>query len=155
MFNTHMWFLSAYFNFFIFFYLFFIQISPIHLYTTCYIYIIGVYMIYTTKILKTIQAYDDDIMYDMEANYVSYVISYDELNKHIILKESATYLSDGDEWGTLDQIHNYYTIDIIKDVSIKEYVQTLTYFFNNSYVLKDEYDVFNKVLFDDNVTIIS
>ena len=112
-------------------------------------------MIYTTKILKTIQAYENDIMYDMEANYVSYVISYDELNKHIILKESATYLSDGDEWGTINQVHNYYTIDIIKDVSIKEYVQTLTYFFNNSYVLKDEYDVFNKVLFDDNVTIIS
>ena len=112
-------------------------------------------MIYTTKILKTIQAYDDDIMYDMEANHVSYIISYDELNKHIILKEADTYLFDGDEWGMVDSKTNYYIIDIIKNVSIKEYVQTLTYFFNNSYVLKDEYDVFNKIVFDDDVTIIS
>ena len=112
-------------------------------------------MIYTTKILKTIQEYEDDIMFDLEANYISYVISYDELNKHIILKESDTYLFDGDEWGMVDSKTNYYNIDIIKDVSIKEYVQTLTYFFNNSYVLKDEYDVFNKIVFDDDVTIIS
>lgn len=112
-------------------------------------------MIYTTKILNIVQDYENDIMFDLEANYVSYVISYDELNKHIVVKESATYLSDGDEWGAINQTHNYYTIDIIKDVSIKEYVQTLTYFFNNSYVLKDEYDVFNKIVFDDDVIIIS
>ena len=112
-------------------------------------------MIYTTKILKTIQEYENDIMFDLEANYVSYVISYDELNKHIVVKESATYLSDGDEWGAINQTHNYYTIDIIKDVSIKEYVQTLTYLFNNSYAYKQEYSVFNKIVFDDDVTIIS
>lgn len=112
-------------------------------------------MIYTTKILDTIQNYEDDIMYDMEANYISYVISYDELNKHIVIKESATYLSDGDEWGVINQTHNYYTIDIIKDVSIKEYVQTLTYLFNNSYAYKHEYSVFNKIVFDDDPTIIS
>ena len=112
-------------------------------------------MIYTTKILDTIQNYENDIMFDLEANYISYVISYDELNKHIVIKESATYLSDGDEWGVINQTHNYYTIDIIKDVSIKEYVQTLTYLFNNSYAYKHEYSVFNKIVFDDNPTIIS
>ena len=112
-------------------------------------------MIYTTKILDTIQNYENDIMFDLEANYISYVISYDELNKHIVIKESATYLSDGDEWGVINQTHNYYTIDIIKDVSIKEYVQTLTYLFNNSYAYKHEYSVFNKIVFDDDPTIIS
>lgn len=112
-------------------------------------------MIYTTKILKTIQAYDDDIMYDMEANHVSYIISYDELNKQIILKESDTYLFDGDEWGFIDSKTKYYTIDVIRNVTIKEYVQTLTYFFNNSYVLKDMYSILNKIVFDDDVTIIS
>ncbi len=112
-------------------------------------------MIYTTKILKTIQEYENDIMYDIEANYVSYVISYDELNKQIIIKEADTYNFNSDEWGFIDSKTNYYTIDIIHDVSIKEYVQTLTYFFNNSYILKDEYNVFNKIVFDDNVTIIS
>ena len=53
-------------------------------------------MIYATKILDSIQEYENDIMFDTEANNVSYVISYDELNKHIIIKESATYLFDGD-----------------------------------------------------------
>ena len=112
-------------------------------------------MIYTTKILKTIQAYDNDIMYDMEANYVSYVVSYDELNKSIIIKEADTYLSDGDGFGIIDSKTHYYTIDIIKDVSIKEYVQTLTYFFNNSYALRHEYGIFDRIVFDDDVTIIS
>ena len=112
-------------------------------------------MIYTTKILKTIQEYEDDIMFNLEANHVSYKISYDELNRHIIIMECDTYLYDGDNFGDINGKINYYTIDIIKNVSIKEYVQTLTYFFNNSYVLKDEYDVFNKIVFDDDVTIIS
>ena len=110
-------------------------------------------MIYTTRILDSIQKYVDDVMYD-EAHHVSYVVGYDELNKQIIIKEADTYDSNSDEWG-FDSKTNYYTIDITQDVSIKEYVQTLTYFFNNSYVLKDEYDVFNKVLFDDDPTIIS
>ena len=112
-------------------------------------------MIYTTKILDTIQDYENDIMFDLEANYVSYVISYDELNKQIIIKEADTYDSNSDEWGFIDSKTNYYTIDIIQDVSIKEYVQTLTYLFNNSYAYKQEYSVFNKVLFDDNPIIIS
>lgn len=110
---------------------------------------------YTTKILRTIQEYDDDIMFDLEAEHVSYVISYDELNKSIIIKEADTYLSNGDNFGDIDSKTNYYTIDIIQDVSIKEYVVTLTYFFNNSYALKYEYSVFNKIVFDDDVTIIS
>ena len=112
-------------------------------------------MIYTTRILDSIQEYENDIMYDMEANNVSYVVSYDELNKQIIIKEADTYLSDGDNFGDIDSKTNYYTIDIIQDVSIKEYVVTLTYFFNNSYALKYEYSVFNKIVFDDDVTIIS
>ena len=112
-------------------------------------------MIYATKILDSIQEYENDIMFDTEANNVSYVISYDELNKQIIIKESATYLFDGDEWGFIDSNTNYYTIDIIRNVTIKEYVQTLTYFFNNSYVLKDMYSILNKKVFDDDVTIIS
>ena len=112
-------------------------------------------MIYTNKILRTIQEYENDIMYDIEANNVSYVISYDELNKQIIIKEADTYLSDGDNFGDIDSKTNYYTIDIIQDVSIKEYVVTLTYFFNNSYARKYEYSVFNKIVFDDDPTIIS
>lgn len=111
--------------------------------------------IYTTKILDIIQAYDNDIMFDVEANNVSYVVSYDELNKSIIIKESDTYLSDGDDFGVIDSKTNYYTIEIIQGVSIKEYVQTLTYFFNNSYAYKHEYSIFNKIVFDDDVTIIS
>ena len=97
--------------------------------------------IYATKILDVIQEYEDDIMFDIEANNVSYLISYDELNKSIIIKESATYLFDGDEWGFIDNKTKYYTIDVIRNVTIKEYVQTLTYLFNNSYVLKDMYSV--------------
>ena len=112
-------------------------------------------MIYTTKILDTIQDYENDIMFDLEANNVSYVISYDELNKQVIIKEADTYDSDSDDWGFIDSKTNYYTIDIIQDVSIKEYVQTLTYLFNNSYAYKHEYSVFNKIVFDDDVTIIS
>lgn len=111
--------------------------------------------IYVTKILRTIQAYDDDIMYDIEANHVSYVISYDEIDKKITIQEADTYYSDGDDFGVIDSKTNYYTIDIIKDVSIKEYVQTLTYFFNNSYALRYEYDIFNRIVFDDDITIIS
>ena len=112
-------------------------------------------MIYTTRILDSIQEYVDDVMFDVEANNVSYVISYDELNKQIIIKEADTYDSDSDEWGFIDSKTNYYTIDIIHDVSIKEYVQTLTYLFNNSYAYKQEYSVFNKIVFDDDPTIIS
>ena len=112
-------------------------------------------MIYTTRILDSIQEYENDVMFDVEANNVSYVVSYDELNKQIIIKEADTYDSDSDAWGFIDSKTNYYTIDIIHDVSIKEYVQTLTYFFNNSYAYKHEYDVFNKIVFDDDVTIIS
>ena len=112
-------------------------------------------MIYTNKILDTIQNYENDIMFDVEANNVSYVISYDELNKQIIIKEADTYDSDSDEWGFIDSKTNYYTIDIIRNVSIKEYVVALTYFFNNSYALKYEYNVFNKIVFDDDPTIIS
>ena len=112
-------------------------------------------MIYTTRILDSIQEYVDDVMYDIEANNVSYVISYDELNKQVIIKEADTYDSDSDEWGFIDSKTNYYTIDIIKDVSIKEYVQTLTYLFNNSYAYKHEYSIFNKIVFDDDPTIIS
>lgn len=112
-------------------------------------------MIYTTKILDTIENYENDIMYDIEAYHVSYVISYDELNKQIIIKEADTYDSDSDEWGFIDSKTNYYTIDIIQGVSIKEYVQTLTYLFNNSYAYKHEYSVFNKIVFDDDPTIIS
>lgn len=112
-------------------------------------------MIYTTKILNIIQQYENDIMFSLDANHVSYVISYDELNKQITIKEADTYLFDGDNFGDIDSKTNYYTIDIIKNVSIKEYVQTLTYFFNNSYVLKDQYDIFNKIVFDDDATIIS
>ena len=112
-------------------------------------------IIYTNKILRTIQEYENDIMYDMEANNVSYVISYDELNKQITIKEADTYDSNSDEWGFIDSKTNYYTIDIIQDVSIKEYVLTLTYFFNNHYALKYEYDVINKIVFDDDPTIIS
>ena len=112
-------------------------------------------MIYTTKILDIVQEYENDIMYDLEAHHVSYVISYDELNRHIIIKEADTYDSNSDEWGFIDSKTTYYTIDIIQDVSIKEYVQTLTYFFNNSYAYKHEYSVFNKIVFDDNPTIIS
>ena len=111
--------------------------------------------VYTTKILEIVQEYENDIMYDLEANNISYVITYSELDKSITIKESATYLFDGDEWGVVDSKTNYCTIDIIKGVTIKEYVQTLTYFFNNSYVLKNEYDIFNKIVFDDDVTIIS
>ena len=111
--------------------------------------------IYATKILDVIQEYEDDIMFDIEANNVSYLISYDELNKSIIIKESATYLFDGDEWGFIDNKTKYYTIDVIRNVTIKEYVQTLTYLFNNSYVLKDMYSILNKIVFDDDVTIIS
>ena len=110
---------------------------------------------YTTKILETIKEYENDIMFDLEANHVSYVVSYNELDKSIIIKEADTYDSDSDEWGFIDSKTKYYTIDIIKGVSIKEYVQTLTYFFNNSYALKYEYDVFNKIVFDDDPTIIS
>ena len=110
---------------------------------------------YTTKILRTIKEYENDVMFDLEANHVSYVVSYDELNKTIIIKEADTYLSDGDDFGVIDSKTNYYTIDIIQDVSIKEYVQTLTYFFNNSYAYKHEYSVFNKIVFDDDPTIIS
>lgn len=111
--------------------------------------------IYTSKILNIIQQYENDIMFSLEANYVSYVISYDELEKSIIIKEADTYLSDGDNFGDIDSKTNYYTIDIIRNVSIKEYVLTLTYFFNNSYALKYEYDVINKIVFDDDITIIS
>ena len=111
--------------------------------------------IYTTKILEIIQQYENDIMFSLEANHISYVISYDELNKSIVIKESATYLFDGDNFGDIDSKTNYYTIDTIHDVSIKEYVLTLTYFFNNSYVLKDMYSILNKIVFDDDVTIIS
>ena len=111
--------------------------------------------IYATKILDVIQEYEDDIMFDIEANNVSYLISYDELNKSIIIKECATYLFDGDEWGFIDNKTKYYTIDVIRNVTIKEYVQTLTYLSNNSYVLKDMYSILNKIVFDDNVTIIS
>ena len=111
--------------------------------------------IYTSKILNIIQQYENDIMFSLEANYVSYVISYDELEKSIIIKEADTYLSDGDNFGDIDSKTNYYTIDIIRNVSIKEYVLTLTYFFNNSYALKYEYDVINKIVFDDDPTIIS
>ena len=111
---------------------------------------------YTTKILRVIQEYENDIMFDLESDHVSYVISYDELDKSIIIKEADTYLSDGDEWGVIDSKTNYYTIDIIKNISIKEYVQTLTYFFNNSYALRHEYDdIFGKIVFDDDPTIIS
>lgn len=112
-------------------------------------------MIYATKILDSIQEYEDDIMFDIEANNVSYLIGYDELNKSIIIKEVATYLFDGDEWGFIDNKTKYYTIDVIRNVTTKEYVQTLTYLFNNSYVLKDMYSILNKIVFDDNVTIIS
>ena len=112
-------------------------------------------MIYTTRILDSIQEYVDDVMYDIEAHHVSYVISYDELNRHIIIKEADTYDSNSDEWGFIDSKTNYYTIDIIHDVSIKEYVMTLTYLFNNSYAYKQEYSVFNKIVFDDDPTIIS
>ena len=112
-------------------------------------------MIYTNKILDTIQNYENDIMFDVEANNVSYVISYDELNRHIIIKEADTYDSNSDEWGFIDSKTNYYTIDIIHDVSIKEYVVTLAYFFNNSYAYKQEYSVFNKIVFDDDPIIIS
>ena len=112
-------------------------------------------MIYTTKILDIIENYENDIMYDLEAHHVSYVISYDELNRHIIIKEADTYDSNSDEWGFIDSKTTYYTIDIIHDVSIKEYVQTLTYLFNNSYAYKQEYSVFNKIVFDDDPTIIS
>ena len=118
-------------------------------------YIVLVFIMYTTKILKIIQEYENDIMFDLEADNVSYVVSYDELNKIIIIKEADTYLSDGDEWGVIDSKTNYYTIDTIKGVSIKEYVQTLTYFFNNSYALRHEYDIFDRIVFDDDVTIIS
>lgn len=111
--------------------------------------------IYAARILDSIQEYENDIMFDIEANNVSYVITYDELNKSIILKESATYLFDGDEWGFIDNKTKYYTIDVIRNVTIKEYVQTLTYLFNNSYVLKDTYSILNKIVFDDDVTIIS
>ena len=111
---------------------------------------------YTSKILRTIQKYEHDIMFDLESNYISYVISYNELDKSIIIKEADTYLSDGDDFGVIDSKTNYYTIDIIKDVSIKEYVQTLTYFFNNSYALRHEYDdIFGRIVFDDDITIIS
>ena len=112
-------------------------------------------MIYTNRILDIVQEYENDIMYDLEAHHVSYVVSYDELNRHIIIKEADTYDSNSDEWGFIDSKTNYYTIDIIKDVSIKEYVQTLTYLFNNSYAYKHEYSVFNKIVFDDDPTIIS
>ena len=112
-------------------------------------------MIYTTKILDIVQEYENDIMYDLEAHHVSYVISYDELNRHIIIKEADTYDSNSDEWGFIDSKTNYYTIDIIHDVSIKEYVMTLTYLFNNSYAYKQEYSVFNKIVFDDDPNIIS
>ena len=112
-------------------------------------------MIYTTRILDSIQEYENDVMFDLEAEHVSYVVSYDELSKNIIVKEADTYLSDGDDFGVIDSKTNYYTIDIIQDVSIKEYVQTLTYFFNNSYAYKHEYSVFNKIVFDDDPTIIS
>ena len=111
--------------------------------------------IYTTKILDSIQQYEDDIMFDVEANNISYVIGYDELEKSIIIKESATYLFDGDEWGSIDSKTKYCTIDVIRDVTIKEYVRTLTYFFNNSYAYRHEYSVFNKIVFDDDITIIS
>ena len=110
---------------------------------------------YTTKILDIIQEYENDVMFSLEANHVSYVVSYDELNKQIIIKEADTYDSDSDEWGFIDSKTNYYTIDIIQGVSIKEYVQTLTYLFNNSYAYKHEYSVFNKIVFDDDPTIIS
>ena len=110
---------------------------------------------YTTKILEIIQEYESDIMFDLEANHVSYVVSYDELNKQIIIKEADTYLSNGDDFGVIDSKTNYYTIDIIQGVSIKEYVQTLTYFFNNSYALKYEYDIFDRIVFDDDINIIS
>ena len=110
---------------------------------------------YTTKILKIIQEYENDVMFDLEANHVSYVVSYDELNKSIIIKEADTYLSNGDDFGVIDSKTNYYTIDVIKDVSIKEYVQTLTYFFNNSYALRHDYGIFDKIVFDDDINIIS
>lgn len=110
---------------------------------------------YTTKILEIIQEYENDIMFDLEAEHISYVIGYDELNKSIIIKEADTYLSNGDDFGVIDSKTNYYTIDIIQDVSIKEYVQTLTYFFNNSYALRYEYDILDKIVFDDDPTIIS
>ena len=112
-------------------------------------------MIYTTRILDSIQEYVDDVMYDIEAHHVSYIVSYDELNKNIIIREADTYLSDGDDFGVIDSKTNYYTIDIIQGVSIKEYIQTLTYLFNNSYAYKHEYSVFNKIVFDDDPTIIS
>ena len=112
-------------------------------------------MIYTTRILDSIQEYENDVMFSLEANHVSYVVSYDELNKQIIIKEADTYDSDSDEWGFIDSKTNYYTIDIIQGVSIKEYVQTLTYLFNNSYAYKHEYSVFDKIVFDDDPTIIS
>ena len=111
--------------------------------------------VYISKILDTIQTYEDDVMFDTEANYTSYVISYSELDKSITIKEADTYLFDGDDFGVIDRKTNYYTIDIIKDVSIKEYVQTLTYFFNNNYILEHEYSVMNKIVFDDEITIIS
>ena len=38
-------------------------------------------MIYTNRILDIIQEYENDVMFSLEANHVSYVISYDELNK--------------------------------------------------------------------------
>ena len=111
--------------------------------------------IYTTKILETIQQYENDVMFSLEANHVSYVISYDELDKKITIKEADTYCFDGDSFGDINSKTNYYTIDTIDDVSIKEYVLTLTYFFNNHYALKYEYDVLNKIVFDDDITIIS
>ena len=112
-------------------------------------------MIYTTKILETVKEYESDIMFDLEADNVSYVISYDELDKSIIIKEADTYLSNGDDFGVIDSKTNYYTIDTIKGVSIKEYVQTLTYFFNNSYALRYEYDILDRIVFDDDINIIS
>ena len=46
---------------------------------------------YTTKILDIIQEYENDVMFSLEANHVSYVVSYDELNKQIIIKEVIKY----------------------------------------------------------------
>ena len=110
---------------------------------------------YVTKILDIVQEYEKDIMFDLEANHVSYVVSYDGLDKSIVIKEADTYLSYGDDFGVIDSKTNYDTIDIIKGVSIKEYIQTLTYFFNNSYALRYEHDILDKIVFDDDITIIS
>lgn len=76
-----------------------------------------------SKILKIINDYHNDVMFDTEANHVEYRVEY--FHDHVGIFEVDVYRRPGEDFGEVEQTSNAHKIAMMDNVELKDFTRML------------------------------